>query len=194
MSYPFRICLGAPTILEVCGEELGTRDTDRVKCALECLETWIILPASPLTPDILTDIIGVVLELALESEVREVAIDVLVAIVRHPHSDSHPRLMKEFVPAANSLAAPYSAAIEEGDSEGAAEYARFAVSLADNHIRVSFPRSPLQIPPSSAPKLSSSLFGMTCTTQKAVPCILPRNIYPMQSDVIWRTVGAPPRN
>jgi hypothetical protein len=70
-------------------------------------------------------------------QVRESATDVLVALVRHPLSDKHPRLMKALVPAANAFAVPFRDAVECHDHDAAAEFARFALLLADNHIKVS---------------------------------------------------------
>ena len=55
--------------------------------------------------------------------------------MRHPLSDKHPRLMKALVPAANAFAVPFREAVEAHDHDAAAEFARFALLLADNHIK-----------------------------------------------------------
>ena len=45
-------------------------------------------------------------------------------------------VIQALVPAANAFAAPFREAVEAHDHDAAAEFARFAVLLADNHIKV----------------------------------------------------------
>lgn len=47
-------------------------------------------------------------------------------------------VMQALVPAANAFAAPFREAVEAHDHDAAAEFARFVVLLADNHIKVRF--------------------------------------------------------
>ena len=60
---------GADVVLSLCEEELGAAgDSRRVIAALQCLEAWVILPSGPLTPDVVSGLIGRILELVVSGE------------------------------------------------------------------------------------------------------------------------------